>query len=48
MLPMHASDVKVTWANVDQLINDFNYSPKTPIEEGIQKFTAWYKNYYSS
>jgi UDP-glucuronate 4-epimerase len=46
LLPMQAGDVAKTWANVDQLINDYDYSPKTTIQEGIQKFIDWYKDYY--
>ena len=45
-LPMQAGDVEKTWANVDALINDFNYKPNTPIEKGIELFIQWYKEYY--
>ena len=46
MLPMQPGDVTATWANVDDLIHDYDYSPNTPIKKGVQKFTEWYKNYY--
>ena len=46
MLPMQPGDVTKTWANVDDLINDYNYSPNTPIEEGVQNFIKWYLNFY--
>jgi len=46
MLPIQAGDVPVTWANVDDLIKDYEYSPDTSIEEGIQNFVVWYKEYY--
>ena len=46
MLPMQAGDVTKTWANVDDLIRDYNYSPNTPIEKGIQEFVDWYRLYY--
>jgi len=39
-------DVMATWANVDDLINNFNYKPDTPIATGLEKFTKWYKEYY--
>ena len=45
-LPMQAGDVEKTWANVDALINDYNYKPNTPIEKGIELFIQWYKEYY--
>ena len=46
MLPMQAGDVTATWANVDDLIKDYDYRPKTSIPEGVQKFVDWYKKYY--
>lgn len=46
MLPMQPGDVSETWANVDDLIKDYDYSPSTPVEEGVQKFVSWYKKYY--
>lgn len=45
-LPMQAGDVAKTWANVDELIIDYDYTPKTSIKDGIQKFVDWYKKYY--
>src|SRR5690606_14215550 len=46
MLPMQPGDVSNTWANVDDLIKDFNYQPNTTIEEGVNEFVKWYKTYY--
>ncbi len=45
-LPMQPGDVKETYADVSELIEDFDYKPNTPIETGIKKFIDWYKNYY--
>jgi len=47
-LPMQAGDVERTWANVDELIKDYDYKPNTPIVEGIRKFVTWYKEFYTS
>jgi UDP-glucuronate 4-epimerase len=47
MLPMQPGDVSRTWANVDDLIKDYNYSPNTPIKEGVSDFIDWYKDYYN-
>ncbi len=47
MLPMQPGDVTKTWANVDDLVNDYNYSPNTSIKEGVSKFIKWYKDYNS-
>ena len=46
MLPMQPGDVEATYANVDDLMRDVGFKPQTPIEEGIGKFVAWYKEYY--
>lgn len=46
MLPMQMGDVKRTWANVDGLINDYNYKPNTSLSLGIQEFINWFKKFY--
>ena len=46
MLPMQPGDVAKTWANVDDLIKDYDYRPHTPIKEGVDSFIVWYKKYY--
>lgn len=48
MLPMQQGDVPVTYANVDDLINDVGFKPATPLEEGIQRFVDWYRGYYGT
>ena len=45
-LPLQAGDVPATWANVDKLIKDTGFLPKTSVDEGIAKFIKWYKSYY--
>lgn len=45
-LPMQPGDVRRTWANVDDLIKDYDYQPNTKVEEGIKNFINWYKEYY--
>ena len=46
MMPIQPGDVERTWADVDQLIKDYDYSPNTSIKEGVKSFVAWYKEYY--
>ncbi|MFT5276201.1 MAG: UDP-glucuronate 4-epimerase [Saprospiraceae bacterium] len=46
LLPLQAGDVRETYANVDDLINDVGFKPETSIEEGIGKFVEWYRSYY--
>ena len=45
-LPIQPGDVPNTWANIDNLISDFNYKPKVTVEEGVLKFANWFKSYY--
>ncbi len=45
-LPMQAGDVVSTHANVDNLSELTGFTPATPLEQGIEKFVTWYKNYY--
>jgi len=46
MMPMQAGDVNQTWASVERLKTDYNYTPSTAIENGVEAFVAWYKSYY--
>ncbi len=46
MLPMQPGDVERTWADVDQLIEDYDYQPNTSIKAGVKSFVEWYKTYY--
>jgi UDP-glucuronate 4-epimerase len=46
MLPLQPGDVPKTFADVDALVADIGFQPKTPIEEGVRRFVEWYKDYY--
>ena len=46
MLPMQAGDVYQTWANISKLQKDYNYSPSTSLNNGINAFVSWYKAYF--
>ncbi|WP_304362833.1 NAD-dependent epimerase [Bacillus sp. AFS041924] len=45
LLPMISGEVLETYADIDQLVQDIQYSPTTSIEEGIAKFVEWFKEY---
>ena len=45
MYPMQQGDVPRTFADVDELIKDYEYSPSTDIKSGIQSFVKWFINY---
>ena len=46
MLPLQAGDVPSTYADVSDLIEDLNYKPATPIQEGIDNFVDWYLEFF--
>ena len=46
-LPMQPGDVYQTYADVSELMRDFDFKPSTSIEEGLGKFAEWYKEYYN-
>jgi UDP-glucuronate 4-epimerase len=46
MLPMQPGDVAATWADVDDLVRDFGYAPSVKVEEGVERFVRWYREFY--
>ena len=46
-LPIQPGDVPITFADIDDLINDIDFKPNTSIETGIKKFVDWYRDYES-
>lgn len=46
LLPLQPGDVPDTFADVDDLVRDFDYKPSTTIEEGIGHFAKWFIDYY--
>jgi len=46
LLPLQPGDVPDTYADVEALVADVGYKPNTTIEQGIERFVAWYKDYY--
>ena len=47
LLPLQPGDVIDTYADIQDLVQDFDYKPSTTINEGVVKFIKWYKNYYN-
>ena len=43
---MQPGDVPDTHANVDELMQQFDYKPATTIQDGIRNFVDWYRDYY--
>jgi len=48
LMPMQPGDVADTFADVDALERDTGFRPKIPLAEGVRRFVAWYRSYYSS
>lgn len=44
--PMQPGDVHRTYADVSDLMRDFDFKPDTPISVGLQKFVDWYREYH--
>lgn len=45
---MQAGDVPMTWADATLLSRLIDKPPATPVEEGIARFVAWYRDYYQT
>ena len=45
-LPLQPGDVQNTYANIDNLKEQFNYKPSTTVIDGVSNFVKWYKDYY--
>lgn len=46
LLPLQPGDVPDTFANVDDLVEQFHYKPTTTVKDGIEHFVAWYREYF--
>ena len=46
LLPMQPGDVEETFASTKKLSSDYNYAPEFSVDEGVNRFLEWYKNYY--
>lgn len=48
MLPLQDGDVPDTYANVDDLVKEFDYKPDMPVKTGVANFVKWYKDFYNA
>jgi UDP-glucuronate 4-epimerase len=46
LVEMQPGDVPETCADIDDLARDVGFTPATPIEVGIARFVAWYREFY--
>ena len=48
MLPLQPGDIPDTYADVKDLVDQFDYKPATPVEQGVANFVAWYRDYFKA
>lgn len=47
-LPLQPGDVIATHADVEDFWQRTGFRPRTPVEEGVREFVAWYRDYYGA
>ncbi len=47
LLPMQPGDVPDTYADVSSLVADTGYQPSVSVEQGVQAFVDWYREFYN-
>ena len=47
-LPLQPGDVPDTYADVKDLVEQFDYKPSTKVENGITNFISWYQEYHKT
>ncbi len=48
LLPLQAGDVPDTCADIDDLVRDVDYRPRTSVETGVRAFVDWYVRSYDA
>ncbi|MBE6376463.1 MAG: NAD-dependent epimerase/dehydratase family protein [Lentisphaerae bacterium] len=47
LLPLQPGDVYQTWADTENLQNDFGFKPETSLKKGVENFVSWYMQFYN-
>ena len=47
-LPIQPGDVPDTYADVTDLVKEFDYKPNTSVKDGIENFAKWFIEYYGN
>ena len=47
LLPLQPGDVPDTYADVDDLVEEFGYKPSMNVRQGVESFAKWFKDYYN-
>jgi UDP-glucuronate 4-epimerase len=48
MLPIQPGDVPSTYADVSDLVRDLGYKPATSVQDGVDRFIAWYREFFNA
>jgi UDP-glucuronate 4-epimerase len=46
--PMQPGDVPATFASIERLRAATGFAPHTPLDEGLARFVAWFRDYYGA
>ena len=46
-VPMQPGEMEITYADIGNLRSLIAYTPATPIEEGLNRFVTWYRQFHS-
>ena len=47
LLPLQPGDVPDTYADVDDLVKEFDYKPSMNVKQGVKNFVDWFKEYHN-
>jgi UDP-glucuronate 4-epimerase len=47
MLPIQPGDVPSTYADVSELVDDLGYKPETSVQDGVDRFITWYRDFFN-
>jgi UDP-glucuronate 4-epimerase len=45
LLPLQPGDVPDTYADIDDLVEEFDYKPLMNVKQGVENFVVWYMKY---
>jgi len=46
LLPLQPGGVPDTYADVDDLVREFDYKPNMSVKEGVERFAEWYREFH--
>jgi len=47
LLPLQPGDIQDTYADVDDLVAEFDYKPSMDVKQGIANFVKWYREFHN-